>query len=336
MFVSAIENYVKRYPKHENFYEGAFRWGEILQAERRYQEAADIYAQVKGPPAFEVRAAAGVLQSLADPLSNPPKDADKAWAEGLRARAAKAFDRFEKVAANSQSGATAELRARATLGQGDDGGGRARRRDSRNRSTRCAISRSATPRRPISICSPERCGWQPRAASAATTMPRAVSQACRRARPIPDTPTFSRRSRTTSCAPPPTSHRRTRPAPQKWANLAATDIRPAEGTGAADSGRRQIEPRSGLRGARDGSTRPQRSTAISSVNRRSRRQCCATPRCWPTAATPTPKPPTTGRASPHAGTGRHARAGTRTDCRPLGNLIAAGQADAGVQERPRG
>ncbi len=84
MFVSAIENYVKRYPKHENFYEGAFRWGEILQAERRYQEAADIYAQVKGPPAFEVRAAAGVLQSLADSLSNPPKDADKAWAEGLR------------------------------------------------------------------------------------------------------------------------------------------------------------------------------------------------------------------------------------------------------------
>jgi TolA-binding protein len=115
MFVSAIENYVKRYPKHENFYEGAFRWGEILQAERRYQEAADIYEQVKGPPAFEVRAAVGELQSLADQLSNPPKDADKAWAEGLRARATKAFDRFEKVAANSQSGATAELRARATL-----------------------------------------------------------------------------------------------------------------------------------------------------------------------------------------------------------------------------
>jgi tetratricopeptide (TPR) repeat protein len=115
MFESAIENYVKRYPKHENFYEGAFRWGEILQGQRRFQEAADAYAQVKGPAAFEVRAAASEIQCFADLLTNPPKDADKAWADGLRARAARAFDRFEKVAANPKSGSTAELRARATL-----------------------------------------------------------------------------------------------------------------------------------------------------------------------------------------------------------------------------
>jgi tetratricopeptide (TPR) repeat protein len=115
MFLSAVENYVKHYPKHENFYEGAFRWAEILQGQGHLQEAADMYAQVKGPPAFEVRASAAELQCLADLLLNPPKDADKAWADGLRARAEKAFDRFEKTAANSQSGATAELRARATL-----------------------------------------------------------------------------------------------------------------------------------------------------------------------------------------------------------------------------
>jgi tetratricopeptide (TPR) repeat protein len=116
MFTAAVENYVKNYPKHENFYEGAFRWGEILQGERRFLEAADAYEKVKGPPAFEVRAAAAEVQCLADVLANPPKnDVDKAWAEPLRDRAAKAYDRFERVAANGRSGATAELRARATL-----------------------------------------------------------------------------------------------------------------------------------------------------------------------------------------------------------------------------
>ncbi|MGH7896843.1 MAG: tetratricopeptide repeat protein [Candidatus Binatia bacterium] len=115
MFTAAVENYVKSYPKHENFYEGAFRYGEILQGERRFQEAADAFAQVKGPAAFEARAAAQELQCLADVLSNPPKEADSAWAEPLRARAAKAYARFEKVSTSDKSGTTGELRARAVL-----------------------------------------------------------------------------------------------------------------------------------------------------------------------------------------------------------------------------
>lgn len=115
MFTAAVENYVKNYPKHENFYEGAFRWGEVLQSERKFLEAADAYAQVKGPPAFAVRAAASELQSLADTLSNPPKDSQKTWADPLRARAARAYERFQRVAADGKSGATQELRARATL-----------------------------------------------------------------------------------------------------------------------------------------------------------------------------------------------------------------------------
>jgi tetratricopeptide (TPR) repeat protein len=116
MFTAAVENYVKNYAKHENIYEGAFRLGEILQGERRFVEAADAYEKVKGPPVFEVRAAAAEVQSLADALSNPPRnDVDKAWAEPLRERAAKAYDWFERAAANQRSGATTELRARATL-----------------------------------------------------------------------------------------------------------------------------------------------------------------------------------------------------------------------------
>jgi len=115
MFTAAVENFVRKYPKHESFYEGAFRWGEILQGERKFPEAADVFAQVKGPPAFEVRAAAAELQCLADTLTNAPKDAAKAWADPLRARAARAHDRFQRVAANAKSGATPELRARVTL-----------------------------------------------------------------------------------------------------------------------------------------------------------------------------------------------------------------------------
>ncbi|MBI2963947.1 MAG: tetratricopeptide repeat protein [Deltaproteobacteria bacterium] len=115
MFTAAVENYVKNYSKHENLYEGAFRLGEILQSERRFQEAADAYEKVKGPAAFEVRAAAAAVQSLADTLSNAPKDADRAWAEGQRNRAARNYDWFSRAAGSERAGATAELRARATL-----------------------------------------------------------------------------------------------------------------------------------------------------------------------------------------------------------------------------
>ncbi len=115
LFTAAVENYVNNYPRHESAYEGQFRWGEILQGERKFAEAADAFARVKGPPAFEVRAAANELQCLADVLTNAPKDAQKAWADGVRARAAKAFDHFQRVAADAKSGATPELRARATL-----------------------------------------------------------------------------------------------------------------------------------------------------------------------------------------------------------------------------
>ena len=94
---------MKNYPRHENSYEGAFRWGEILQGERKFSEAADAFARVKGPPAFEVRAAANELQCLADVLTNAPKEAEKAWADGVRARAARTYDHFQRVATDGRS-----------------------------------------------------------------------------------------------------------------------------------------------------------------------------------------------------------------------------------------
>jgi tetratricopeptide (TPR) repeat protein len=115
MFTAAVQNYVQKYPKHENYYEGLFRWAEVLQGDRRFPEAADAYAKVKGPPAFEARAAALEIQCLADTLTNAPKDATKEWAEGIRNRASQAYARFSSLAQNPKAGVTAEDRARATL-----------------------------------------------------------------------------------------------------------------------------------------------------------------------------------------------------------------------------
>ncbi len=113
-FASAVENFVTRYPKHENFYEGAFRWAEVLQGQRRFLEAADNFAKVKGTPAFEIRSASSELQCLSDAINSPPEGMGKEWADPLRNRAEEVYKRFERLTAAERS-ATPELRARATL-----------------------------------------------------------------------------------------------------------------------------------------------------------------------------------------------------------------------------
>jgi tetratricopeptide (TPR) repeat protein len=114
-FQATVENFVTRFSDHDSAYEGWFRYAELLQAGRRYRDAADAYAKVKGPPLFEIRAASAEIQSLADALSAPPEDADAAWAAELRARVRDAYDRFEKLATANPKLAAEELRARTTL-----------------------------------------------------------------------------------------------------------------------------------------------------------------------------------------------------------------------------
>ena len=116
LFRSAVETYVKGFPKHENAYEGAFRFAEILQGERQFSEAAEAYSRVTGPASFEIRAATGEIQCLADLLLNPPQDADKTWAKRLRERALKTYRRFEQMTARESGGrAIVDLRARTLL-----------------------------------------------------------------------------------------------------------------------------------------------------------------------------------------------------------------------------
>jgi len=115
LFASAAEAYAEGWPQDSNAYEAAFRLGELRQNTGRFLEAADWYARVKGTPAFEIRAAAGEIQSLADVLLHPPPDAGDAWAAPLRARVAAAWATFTKLCAKEQALASEELRARTTL-----------------------------------------------------------------------------------------------------------------------------------------------------------------------------------------------------------------------------
>jgi TolA-binding protein len=115
LFLSATEAYLDGWPEHDTAYEAALRLGELHQADGRLLDAADAYARVRGPAAFEIRAAAGEVQCLADVLLRPPEGADAAWASPLRARVADAWARFSKLSANEKGAALDDLRARSTL-----------------------------------------------------------------------------------------------------------------------------------------------------------------------------------------------------------------------------
>lgn len=113
-FLAVADSFVKGYPDHEALYEGAFRLGELLQGEGRYREAADAYAKVSGPAAFELRAAAAEVQCLADLLSTAD-DVDAAAAAELRARAEAAHARFEEASGEAKVAALEDLTARTTV-----------------------------------------------------------------------------------------------------------------------------------------------------------------------------------------------------------------------------
>ncbi|MEA2624033.1 MAG: hypothetical protein QOD06_78 [Candidatus Binatota bacterium] len=116
LFRGAVQAFVQAYPKHESAHEAFYRWGELLQADRRWQEAADAYARVRGAPVFELRAAASEVQCLAEAMVAPAKDAKPEWFERTRRRAREAFSRFQKLAARApKDESMPDLRARATL-----------------------------------------------------------------------------------------------------------------------------------------------------------------------------------------------------------------------------
>jgi tetratricopeptide (TPR) repeat protein len=62
LYEAAMTEYLDRFPTHKSAFEARFRLGELRQAQRRFPEAIEAYALVRGDPAFELRAAFGTLQ----------------------------------------------------------------------------------------------------------------------------------------------------------------------------------------------------------------------------------------------------------------------------------
>ena len=88
----AITTLVDEYPRHKSAPEARFRLGEIRQRQERYADAIAQYAQVKGDPAFELRAAFASAQSSVKLLEQTPEGAKPDPA--LRRQADASLDRF--------------------------------------------------------------------------------------------------------------------------------------------------------------------------------------------------------------------------------------------------
>ncbi|MBI3782028.1 MAG: tetratricopeptide repeat protein [Deltaproteobacteria bacterium] len=105
-YEKAVEQYVAHCPDHKFAYEGWFRLGELRHAQKRFGDAIDAYAKVKGDAAFDLRAEFGTVQSRFEILQADPKQLDV-----LRAPIGAGLQRFEEKAAEleKRKGATDQV-----------------------------------------------------------------------------------------------------------------------------------------------------------------------------------------------------------------------------------
>ena len=91
-YEQAINAFVTAYPKHKAAPEARFRLGEIRQRQERWADAMAQYAQVKGDPAFELRATFATAQCAVKVLEQTPEGQKPDPA--MRVQADTALDRF--------------------------------------------------------------------------------------------------------------------------------------------------------------------------------------------------------------------------------------------------
>jgi tetratricopeptide (TPR) repeat protein len=91
-YEQALTAFLKEFPKHKASPEARYRLGELRQRQEKYAEAEAEYAQVKGDPAFDVRAAFATAQVIVKRLEQAPEDSKPDPA--LMARARTALDAF--------------------------------------------------------------------------------------------------------------------------------------------------------------------------------------------------------------------------------------------------
>ena len=98
MYEQALIAFLHEFPKHKAAPEARFRLGEMRQRQEKYAEAEAEYAQVKGDPSFEVRAAFATAQCLVKRLEQTPEGTKPDPELMTRARAA--LDAFWSQTAN--------------------------------------------------------------------------------------------------------------------------------------------------------------------------------------------------------------------------------------------
>ena len=94
VYEQAITGFLKEFPKHKAAPEARFRLGELRQRHEQWAEAEAEYAQVKGDPSFELRAAFASAQTIVKRLEQTP-EGQKPDAQ-LMARARTSLDAFWK------------------------------------------------------------------------------------------------------------------------------------------------------------------------------------------------------------------------------------------------
>jgi TolA-binding protein len=118
----AVRDYLTKYPSHRSAFEAQFRLGELLQAQKKFADALEAYAQVKGDPIFELRARFAILQCDFELLQAD----DRRMPEAQRAALVKdignglqLFDQqaaaYEKRKSPTDSVPLAQMRAKTTV-----------------------------------------------------------------------------------------------------------------------------------------------------------------------------------------------------------------------------
>ena len=118
----AVRDYLTKYPNHRSAFEAQFRLGELLQARKQFADALGAYAQVKGDPAFELRARFAILQCDFELLQGDDRRMPEAQRAALVKDIGNGLQLFDQQVAayESRKGPTdsvplAQMRAKTTV-----------------------------------------------------------------------------------------------------------------------------------------------------------------------------------------------------------------------------
>jgi TolA-binding protein len=102
-YEQAVREYLARYPDHRSAFEARFRLGELLQAQHKFADAMQAYANVHGDPGFELRAQFATLQCDFELLQATDPRTAAVQHTALLSDIGSALQKFERQVAESQA-----------------------------------------------------------------------------------------------------------------------------------------------------------------------------------------------------------------------------------------